>query len=270
MLLVRDDLPAIDAIERLVGMQAQIPNDPYIGLWTRLKAFEPDELASLVLERRAARIHLMRWTIHLVTARDVVALRPLLQPVLDQRFTMGSPFGRQLRGIDLDELVKTGRSLVGGGPLTFAELRALLAERWPEYDAESMARAVVTFVPVVQVPPRGLWGAGGRAKWLSAEVWLGRPLDPNGERLTFSAPGPMEERSWWSGPRADSSRCSWNSVHFLRRASWTRTFGQTWPDVTTRSRSRSEGLSARWFLHVPPPARFRWSGIVMAEAKGTL
>ena len=53
MLLRRQKLSAFDAIERLVGMQAQVPQAPYIGLWTRLEDFRPDELSGLISDRRA-------------------------------------------------------------------------------------------------------------------------------------------------------------------------------------------------------------------------
>jgi hypothetical protein len=84
LLLRRWKLSAAEAIEQLVGMQAQAPNAPYVGLWTRLEGFHPDELARLITDRRAGRIALMRNTIHLVTARDCLALRSLVQPVFDR------------------------------------------------------------------------------------------------------------------------------------------------------------------------------------------
>ena len=39
LLLERTSMTAADAIEHLVGMQAQAPQAPYVGLWTRLTGF---------------------------------------------------------------------------------------------------------------------------------------------------------------------------------------------------------------------------------------
>ena len=178
MLLERASLPAADAIERLVGMQAQVPIDPYVGLWTRLEGFQPKELADLIIGRRTVRASLMRATIHLVTARDMRRLRPLMDPVIERMFWTGSPFGRALGGIDIDALVAVVRELIEERPRTRAQLRPLLAERWPEHDSEALS-AIAYLLPVIQVPPRGVWGKGGQATWTTAESWLGRSLDRN-------------------------------------------------------------------------------------------
>jgi len=177
LLLERAALPAADAIERLVGMQAQVPMDPYIGLWTRLKGFDPVELSDLLTSRNAVRASLMRATIHLVTARDMRTLRPLMEPVIQRMFWTGSPFGRAIKGVDTDALVAMVRVLIEERPRTRAELRPLLAERWPDHDSDALS-AIGYLLPVVQVPPRGVWGQSGQATWTTAESWLDRPLEP--------------------------------------------------------------------------------------------
>ena len=104
MLQRRHEVPAEAVIERLVGMQAQVPHDPYIALWSRIDGFQTTELASLFEQRRVVRAGLMRGTIHLVTARDCLYLRPVTRPVMDRMFFSGSPYGRKLRGIDIEKV----------------------------------------------------------------------------------------------------------------------------------------------------------------------
>ena len=178
LLLRRVRRPAAEVVEHLVGMQAQEPRDPYVGLWTRLEDFDPNELGGQVAGRRAVRSPLMRATIHLVTARDCLTLAPLLRPVLERNFWTGSPFGRKVKGVDVDAVLAAGRTLLDTRPRTTAQLRAELGERWPEFDGTSLAYAVHHLLPVVQVPPRGVWGRKGLATWAATESWLDRPLDP--------------------------------------------------------------------------------------------
>jgi hypothetical protein len=172
LLLERAPLPAAVAIERLVGMQAQVATSPYAGLWSRLEDFRHEELAELITSRAAVRTSLMRTTLHLVTAGDALALRPLIEPVLVRGFHTGSPYGRLVAGVDLDAVLAAGMAMLEERPLTVAELGRRLAERWPERDPTALGHAVRLLVPVVQVPPRGVWGAGGLPRLAPVAQWL--------------------------------------------------------------------------------------------------
>ena len=182
LLLRRSEMPAFDAIEHLVGMQAQEPDDPYVGLWTRLEGFDAGELSALISDRRAVRVSLMRATIHLTTASDFLALRPVMQPVLERDVYPNATYGRErLEGLDVNALLEAGHELLNEKPRTNAELRALLGPRWPERDAAALAYAVRGLLPVVHVPPRGLWGHRGPVALSAVEAWLGRGIGADRE-----------------------------------------------------------------------------------------
>jgi hypothetical protein len=70
LLLQRHPMSAMDAMDRLAGMQAQWPPSPYIGLWSRLDAFHKTRLERAVLTGAVLKATLMRSTLHLITATD--------------------------------------------------------------------------------------------------------------------------------------------------------------------------------------------------------
>ena len=199
----RTTVPA--ALEHLAGLQAQAPDAPYVGLWTRLAGFRPQELAGLIEAREAVRAPLMRATVHLVTAADWATLRPWVQPVLERNFA-SQPFARNLAGADINEIIAAGRTLLAGTPLTRPELGRALARRWPDRDPNSLAYAVSYLLPVVQVPPRGVWGQRGPARLAPADEWTGRPPDaePDPAALVLRylgafGPATVQDVQAWSG-----------------------------------------------------------------------
>jgi hypothetical protein len=175
-LLERAPARAIDAIEHLGGMQSQAPLAPYVGLWTRLQDFAPDELSALTEQREVVRLHLMRNTVHLVSARDCLDWRALFHPLHSAKFS--SQFRRGMAGVDRDALLRQATGLLEEQPRTRGELASLLAERWPDADPGALAYAAPHHIPLCQVPPRGIWGKNGPVAWAPVESWLGAPLRP--------------------------------------------------------------------------------------------
>ena len=82
MLLERHSLSAVKAVERLVGMQAQVARPPFVGLWTRLHDFDRAELAKALTSRKIVRVTGFRATLHLMSAADYVVFRGAIQPML--------------------------------------------------------------------------------------------------------------------------------------------------------------------------------------------
>ena len=176
LLLERSTISPLDAVRQLVGLQAQVPRDPYTALWSRLDSFDPAALGELLERREVVRIVVMRGTIHLVTAQDCLRLRPLMQPILDAELAR-HPDAKRLRGVDLRRALAFASSLLAEQPLTGTELRQALAERFPELDAVALGIACRCKLPLVQVPPRGVWGQAAQARSTTATAWLGASLD---------------------------------------------------------------------------------------------
>lgn len=171
LLLERAEGTPVEAVERLVGMQAQVPLDPYVGLWSRLRDFEPEALGRALLEKRAVRMTLIRATLHLASSADALRIRPLLQGMLERAFG-SSPFRRAAGDVDLDAVLACGLRLVEAEPLTLTRLRAALAEDWPDRDANALAYAVRYLLPLVQVTPRGVWGRTLQPTVTTLDRWL--------------------------------------------------------------------------------------------------
>ena len=154
LLLRRSKMPTLGAIERLVAVQGQEPNWPYVGLWTRLEGFRHDDLESLLRDRGVVRGPLIRGTQHLVSAEDCRWLRPLVQPVLD-RALRSAYFVSETAGMDLAELADAGRELLADGTITRPHLGRLLADRFPGRGGRVLAAAAQLLLPVVHPPPSG-------------------------------------------------------------------------------------------------------------------
>jgi hypothetical protein len=203
-LLERVAMTAYDLVEQLVGLQAQEPRDPYVGLWSRLVDFDVTELETLLLDRRVVRLTVQRGTVHVVTADDCLVLRPLAQPVLAQQLRTHRDYGPRLRDVDLDAVMNEAADVLAV-PRSTRQLRAELAARFPQHDAAAMAFACRNLLPLIQVPPRGLWSRSGQVVGTTAPTWLGRDVDPapsvDGVILRYVAafgPATVQDAATWS------------------------------------------------------------------------
>jgi len=206
LLLDRADLPALDAVAHLCGLQAQEPQEPFVGLWSRLRAFEASALSDLLAGRQVVRTHLMRRTVHLLTAADVLAWRARYDAMLRQR-VLGT-YRRELDGVDLDELAAAGLAVMADDePHSMTELTSALADRWPATPPRVLGEMLIAaLIPMVQLPPRGLWRTKGGVRNARLVSWLGEEIDPApvGEELVrryLAAYGPAATADLraWSG-----------------------------------------------------------------------
>ena len=99
-------------------------------------------------------------------------MRPILQPVAERTF-VHTPFAKALDGVDLDEVIAHGRELLAGSPMTIAALGKRLAERWPDREPGPLGYVIRFHVPLVQIPPRGLWGRRGQPVLALTDEWVG-------------------------------------------------------------------------------------------------
>ncbi|HET6856756.1 MAG TPA: winged helix DNA-binding domain-containing protein [Streptomyces sp.] len=178
LLLDRADVPVLDAVAHLGGLQAQEPQEPFVGLWSRLRAFDPSALSDLLTGRGVVRTHLMRRTVHLVTAEDVLAWRARHDAMLRQR-VLGT-YRRELDGTDLEELAAAGRAVLADGePRSMSELARAVAGRWPAPGPRALGEMLIAaLIPVAQLPPRGLWRTRAGVRYVPLASWLGREIDP--------------------------------------------------------------------------------------------
>lgn len=210
MLLSREKTSVVTAVERLVGMQAQLARPPFVGLWTRLAGFQRGDLLAALQERQVVRATAMRGTIHLMSAADFVGLRGAIQPALSRG--MQAILRDRTKNLDLGALESEARAFFGGSPATFDALRTHFKTKNPEADERAMAYAIRNLLPLVQVPTDAAWGFPAAADFALAETWLGTrvPTEP--------APAHELVRRYLAafGPATPGDAQAWSGLQGLR------------------------------------------------------
>jgi hypothetical protein len=205
LLLAREQLSVDAAVERLAGLQAQVVSPPFAGLWARVDGFEREDLVEAITDRRVVRAHLMRSTLHLVSAGDFLRLRAALQPALDRAYR--GFFGTRSRGLDLEPIAAAARAALERERLPSGELTKRVVALAPDRDENAVGFGARWRLPMVQTPtPGATWGYGNAPAWALPEDWLGRPVEPEGDvrelvRRYLAAFGPatVKDAQTWAG-----------------------------------------------------------------------
>jgi Winged helix DNA-binding domain len=160
LLLERKALSVPRALERLAAVQAQWPTAAYVALWSRVHGFRREALARALERRQVVRSTLMRTTIHMVSARDYLALAALWRARRREEF--------ERQGGDFAAGEATAHAALADGRRTYTELNRELGEIF--------STRFGPLVPLVHPPPAGMWRHRGRTPLADAERWLGTPL----------------------------------------------------------------------------------------------
>lgn len=182
LLLERAQIGAVEAIERLAGMQAQYSPAPYVGLWTRLLDFKHDALTEAIESRQVVKATLMRSTLHLLSARDY----PYFNRIASEAAL--AYFGRDIKAAGLDS-VELNKLLLQHTeePRLMDEMIALLDLHVPpqasttEHERRMLWHWVTAHGGYVHVPPSGTWRAFGKNSFIAAHKWLGTLEEPSPE-----------------------------------------------------------------------------------------
>lgn len=204
LLLEREKISALGAIERLVAMQAQLARPPYVGLWSRVKGFQREDLTALFTARKAVRGTHLRGTLHVMSAKDFARFRGAIQPALSAG--MQAILRERLKGLDVDSVIAAAREVFAKGPTGFEPVREHLIKKFPKGDERAMGYAARLQIPLLQVPDESRFGYASAADFTLAEKWLGTRISsdekPDELLLRYLAafgPASVTDAQSWSG-----------------------------------------------------------------------
>ncbi|ACQ81726.1 conserved hypothetical protein [Beutenbergia cavernae DSM 12333] len=172
-----DDVVAL--VARVAGFQAQTPQTWYAGLWNRIADFDPTSVGRMIEDGRLVRIAVMRSTIHLVSPDDAYAWRRALQPVLDSELWQAQH--KHLADHDALAIASAAREVLADEALTAKQLSERLASRWPDVAPRTIAYTARNAMPLVQVPPRGVWGKPGATRYRVLHDWVVETAERRGK-----------------------------------------------------------------------------------------
>jgi hypothetical protein len=194
LLLRRERLPVVRAVERVAGLQAQWAPSLPIALWTRLEGFRAAQLESALARRALVRATLMRATIHLVSTRDYLHFHPALEAAIRRRYRRSGDDPAELEELAAQVMRATLE------PRPAATVRALVdPERWFR---------VLHHARLLRIGE----------DYVAADAWLGRPYEPDGLPLLLRrylaawGPATAADAAAWTGLQVGELRDALEAV----------------------------------------------------------
>jgi hypothetical protein len=208
-LLSRVSLTPTAMIEHLVGLQAQDQLPPFLGLAARLESFDPYAVSAQLESSELVRLSSLRSTIHMHTAADAALIRAWAQPVHDfytQRIEIVRP-AAQLEGF-----AAAVEDVLALGALPNAALEAGLVEHYPGIPAKALGLRARNELPLVQLPPRGLWKGSGGLVYDLLPRWTGVPPVVADDVVPDLAPQIVRRYLLAYGPATAADITTWSSL----------------------------------------------------------
>ena len=168
MLLRRERVGVVEAVERVMALQAQEPASPYLALWNRIEAFDPAELDRAFAEHAIVKASMMRITLHAVAATDYPPFHAAVTRTLraaryyDDRFRQTG-----LTAADADALMPEVMTFAAS-PRTNAEADAWFEERLGQLPKPGAWWAFRQAGPFWHAPAGAPWSFGPRPSYVAA------------------------------------------------------------------------------------------------------
>jgi hypothetical protein len=199
LLLRRERLSVSRAVERLAGLQTQDSRSGYIGLWSRLDGFERDNLTRALEQRKVVQGHVMRITVHMVSAKDYWLFTEGIREPRRESWRRS-----HAKRVDLQQMREVSRRVaaaLSAGPRPRREVARELGIDGATWAGTGM------WVDLLRVPPSGTWARPRADLYALADRWLTRerPSEHDGRvhllRRYLAAFGPatIQEAANWAG-----------------------------------------------------------------------
>ena len=198
LLLDRSSMPIPEAIEQVGGLQTQYAPSGYVGLWTRLAAFQRDALTAALVERTVVQATLMRTTIHMVSRREFWTYACGVRRSRRAWALRITGAGDGSPEADLVAKAERTRSALADGPRSVKELGELGA---------GFVGNLGLWVDLVRVPPSGTWERRRADLLALADDWVGPEDSTEADGLAHLVkaylrafgPAPWRDIASWAG-----------------------------------------------------------------------